>query len=159
MKLLVLALVLSTGCLQLDAEVSALCSTRHDVAVEAAPLEEVTFELDVALAISELEALGDLETELRLDHVRFAATAGVDGLGFVDAATIALGGRTLIACDGDCARDGLDLLLLAEDGALDPDDYADDTLAITATIHGELPTVAWTMAIETCAEATATGRL
>ena len=96
--------------------------------------------------------------------MRFAPTSGIDDLAFVRSAVVdvastdpdvALPTLTVVACDGDCPRDGVSVLIPADVDA-DVLDYARaGTLALAATIGGEPPAVAWTFDIEVCADGAA----
>lgn len=166
--LAVLVSVFATGCplVTVEAELTQVCSTRHDLAVDPAPadLGPITVEVDVELALEELEALRSLDADVRIAHVRLRPTSGIDDLAFVDAAQILVASADpdaplptleLASCAGDCPADGVDLLFPAE---LDVDavDYVDaGPLVVDATLDGELPTVAWTVDVEVCARGTA----
>ena len=163
MRIPIVSLLLLAGC-QLDADIRAACATRHDVAIDAVPAEldaPRTIDVDVELELDELEALRSLDAEIRFAHVRFAATAGVDDLAFVSSALVTVASAnpdatlptlTVVDCDGDCPRDGVSVLIPAEADANVLDYAAAGTLALTATIGGAPPPVAWALDIEVCAE-------
>jgi hypothetical protein len=156
---------------EVDAEIRAVCSTRHDLVVEAAPADlrvagsfDLAVEVDLAPELDRLDWL-DLDHDLHLSHVRLRPTSGLDDLAFVESARVTvasadpaatLPAATMIHCAGDCPRDGADLLL-PSDLEVDALDYAAaGPIRIATTLAGELPAVAWSLDIEVCARGQAT---
>ena len=65
---------------------------------------------------------------------------------------------TAVACGDDCPRDGVDLLLPAEE-EIDAMAYArSGALIVGTTLRGAPPEVGWTMDVEVCTEGHATTR-
>ena len=166
----VIGAVLCTACtlVEVDADIRAACSTRHDVEIEAAPAAasgEIDVDVEVELDLAAIDALAGLDAELRVEHVRLQPTSGIDDLVFVEAAHVTLASAdpdvalptvTIVACDGDCPA-AAELLLPSELGDMNALQYATSgPLAIGATIRGELPVVPWTMDVEVCAAGHAT---
>jgi len=168
---LVVAAAVGGGCtfVEVDADIQSLCSTRHDLDVRGAPpglriVGEVDLATDVELESSELEALRDLDADVRFAHVRLRPTSGVANLDFIQRARVTLASGdpdsilptvTVVDCAGDCPRDGIDLLFPSDADANALDYASSGTLVIGTTIGGELPTVDWTMDIEICTTGTA----
>lgn len=165
-----LASLLATGCplVTVDAEIQSACSTRHDVAVDPAPADRTgprAVQLDLELALDELQALLALDADIRFAHVRFEPTSGIADLAFIDAAHVVVASAnpdstlpslTVADCAGDCPRDGIDLLLPAADGANVMDYVRAGHLVVDATFDGELPSVPWTLDITVCTRGVAT---
>ena len=170
MRPLLLLTVLSGACtfVEVDADIQALCATRHDVAVEAVParaaayIDEVEVESEVDLA--ELDLFDDANADLRFDTIRFRPTSGVEDMTFIESAHVTVSSGdpastlptlTVIDCDGDCPHEGVDLLIPADSDANAADYATGAPLVVGAIVGGELPDVAWTMDIEVCARGTA----
>lgn len=172
MKTILISCALLAGCgfVEIDAEIRSSCATRHGVEIPAVPdaVAPSEIELDVDLVLQDLDALVELDADLRFTHVRAIATSGIDDLGFVRAAlfTLASGDpdvplpTAMIAdCSDDCDHDGAGLLLRAETDADVLDYAASGAVVLGTTLAGELPRAAWTIDLEVCAEGTASASL
>ena len=164
-----LALALAaTGCTFLDvqADLPEVCMTHRDIDVEGVPVElagsiDKTFAFD---DLSAFDAIKDLEAEARFVRATVRATAGVDSLAFVEAASVeiasntpssTLPARVVYACDGDCPAEDNALLIpaLEEFDALA--DIRSGSLSIGLAARGAMPTDPWTMDVELCVAASA----
>lgn len=157
-KLAILASVLCSGCLSIEAEIEETCISRTGVEIEGAP---AVHHLDHAFLVedmSDVHKLLEYNAELEFVRAEIRPTSGVTSLDFVSAASFAIDGNQIYACDGDCpSTDGLQLLSAAKQSATPF--LSADMLSIQLSVDGDLPQQAWTVDVDVCVKGTASWSL
>jgi hypothetical protein len=154
-KLALLAIALSaTGCLSIEAEIEGTCISRKDVEIEAAPNVHTASHAFLIEDMSEVHRLLDFDAELEFVRAEIRPTSGVTSLDFVDAASVAIEGMPVYACEGNCpSTDGIELLTTAKQSATPY--LSADMLSVQLEVTGDLPQTAWTADIDVCVKGTA----
>ena len=150
MKHMILIAVLSSGCLQIDAEIEESCIYRKDVQIEG--IDATTISRGLLIDdLSEAHRLLDYNAELEFARAEIRPTRGVTNLDFVELALVAIEGEPVYGCSGTCASGALDVQVPTSATQY----LSAESLAIQLTVTGALPKTDWTVDIDVCVRGTA----
>jgi hypothetical protein len=148
MKSLILVALLSSGCLSIEAEIEESCVSHAGVEIEAASGTSIsrTFIVD---DLSDVHRLMEYNAELEFSRADVRPTSGITNLGFVEHAAVAIDNTPIYSCTGNCVSESGIVLPPTVDASATAY-LAADSLAVSLTVMGQLPQVAWTADIDVC---------